>query len=103
MKKSLASIIGLFLVGGLAFLPTSSKSNTSIANPPPANNENVELLANLGLAQFNFGGGNDCWGCVSPSGREYAIMGFQRGVAVVEVSDPDRPIIIGRIPHSSST
>ena len=103
MKSSLASVAAISLVVGLASLPTSSVSKATHGSFSPENNENVELRGHLGLAAFNFGAGNDCWGYVSPSGREYAIMGFQRGAAVVEVSDPDRPIIIGRIPHSSST
>jgi choice-of-anchor B domain-containing protein len=31
---------------------------------------------------------NDCWGYVSPSGREYALIGLSTGTAIVEVSDP---------------
>jgi len=30
----------------------------------------------------------DCWGYVSPSGREYAIIGLERGYGFVEVTDP---------------
>jgi choice-of-anchor B domain-containing protein len=37
---------------------------------------------------------NDCWGYVSPSGREYALMGLQDGTAFVEVTDPDNAQII---------
>ena len=103
MKNSLASIFALSLIVGVAVLPTSTSSKMSVANYTQTNSLNVDLRGHIGLAAFNFGAGNDCWGYVSPSGREYAIMGFQRGLAVVEVSDPDRPIIIGRIPHSSST
>jgi choice-of-anchor B domain-containing protein len=32
--------------------------------------------------------GNDCWGYVSPSGREYAIIGLNTGTAFVEVTSP---------------
>ncbi|MCH7905193.1 MAG: choice-of-anchor B family protein [Armatimonadetes bacterium] len=103
MKNSLASITGLSLAVVLAFLPTSSNSKVAVPSSPPENNLNVDLLGHIGLATFGYGAGNDCWGYVSPSGREYAIMGFQRGLAVIEVSDPDRPIIIGRIPHAGST
>jgi choice-of-anchor B domain-containing protein len=37
---------------------------------------------------------NDIWGYVSPSGREYAVIGLQRGTAVVEVTDPLRPTVV---------
>ncbi len=46
--------------------------------------------------------GNDCWGYVSPSGREYALMGANNGTSIVEVTDPSNPQILGFIPGSSS-
>lgn len=77
---------------------------------PPANgnftdNANVTLLAHLPLNQFSGGSssGNDCWGYVSPSGREYAIMGLQRGYGFVEITDPSNPVIVGVIPGPSSS
>jgi choice-of-anchor B domain-containing protein len=61
------------------------------------------------LSAFGGGGiatpssGNDCWGYVSPSGREYALMVLANQLAVVEVTDPASPVIVGRIEHPSST
>lgn len=46
--------------------------------------------------------GNDCWGYVSESGREYALMGMRNSMAVVEVTDPSFPVIIESIPHVES-
>lgn len=46
--------------------------------------------------------GNDCWGYVSPSGREYALMGANNGTSIVEVTDPGNPQILAFIPGSSS-
>ena len=37
--------------------------------------------------------GNDCWDYVSPSGREYALMGLYNEVAVVEVTSPSDPVV----------
>lgn len=54
----------------------------------------------------NFSGspanGNDCWGYVSPSGREYAIMGLNVGTAFVEVTDPANAQIVGQITGPTS-
>lgn len=59
----------------------------------PANN--VSLLAWFPLATFgNHSSGNDCWGYVSPSGREYALVGLSDGTAFVEVTDPGQPVIV---------
>ncbi len=41
--------------------------------------------------------GNDCWGYVSGTGREYALMGTSSGLAVVEITDPGDPQVIGAL------
>lgn len=46
---------------------------------------------------------NDCTGYVSPSGREYAIIGTNRGSAFVEITDPGNPQLIQYRSGSSST
>jgi choice-of-anchor B domain-containing protein len=46
---------------------------------------------------------NDCWGYVSPSGREYAILGVRCGFGFVEVTDPNDPKVIGFIDSRCST
>ncbi len=65
---------------------------------------NMSLQAHLTLADFPGGSssGNDCWGFVSPSGREYAIMGLERGYGFVEVTDPSNPVIVGYVSGPSS-
>lgn len=40
---------------------------------------------------------NDCWGYVSPSGREYALVGTATGTAFVEISDPSAPVLIEHV------
>lgn len=37
---------------------------------------------------------NDVWGYVSPTGREYALVGHEHGTSVVEVTDPLRPVVV---------
>ncbi|MGB0715061.1 MAG: choice-of-anchor B family protein [Phycisphaerae bacterium] len=38
--------------------------------------------------------GSDIWGYTSPSGRQYALVCFRKGMAVVEVTDPFSPSIV---------
>ena len=66
--------------------------------------KNVELKSFIPLSQFpnNPGGGNDCWGYVSSSGREYALMGLYNQMAVVEITDPSNPVIIESITHTNT-
>lgn len=56
----------------------------------------VTLLSWLPLAELdpNAASGNDCWGYVSGSGREYALMGTDTGVAFVEVTEPGNAQLI---------
>ncbi|MBS1728480.1 MAG: choice-of-anchor B family protein [Armatimonadetes bacterium] len=68
-----------------------------------AGNLNVTKIKQITLSTFGSSAGNDCWGYVSPSGREYALMGLNNKVAFVEITNPASPTIVATIPHSSST
>ena len=63
---------------------------------------NVELKSFVDLATLGATGGNDCWGYVSPSGREYALMGVRNAMVVLEITDPANPVIIDSITHPDS-
>lgn len=65
---------------------------------------NIVLHAWLPLAEFGPGAatGADCWGYVSPAGREYAIMTVRDAVAFVEVTDPGDPAIIASLEQPAS-
>ncbi|MEE8154361.1 MAG: choice-of-anchor B family protein [Phycisphaerales bacterium] len=65
--------------------------------------ENVELMSHIPLSGFpsNPSNGNDCWGYVSASGREYALMGVRNAMVVVEITDPFNPVIVQSISHTS--
>ena len=68
--------------------------------------QNVRLLSWLPLNLFPNGphsSANTCWGYVSPSGREYMLIGLQRGTGVVEVTDPVNPVILGVVTGPTST
>ncbi len=70
-------------------------------NPPPLSfpSNNVQLLAWLPLAQLANGltSANTCWGYVSPSGREYAIIGTNATTCFVEVTNPANPVVVANI------
>ena len=59
----------------------------------------ITLLSNLTFADFPGPPhlGNEVWGYVAPSGREYAIMGFSTGTGFVEITDPVNPVVVGFI------
>jgi len=66
--------------------------------------DNVTLKSRVSVQAFGpeLRDGNDCWGYVSPSGREYALMGLDSAVGVVEITDPVNPVIVGIVPHTES-
>lgn len=87
-----------------AALAVSIAAGSAIGEPSQFDHQGVELRAHIPLFEFgsNVLGGNDCWGYVSPSGREYALMGLRKALAVVEITTPTAPVIVGSIPHPSS-
>ncbi|WP_206484968.1 choice-of-anchor B family protein [Thalassotalea sp. G2M2-11] len=68
--------------------------------------QNIDLLAHMPLSDFslNASAGNDVWGHVDlNTGKEYAIIGLNRGTAVVDVTDPTAPVEVGAISGKSVT
>ena len=64
---------------------------TALAGYPA---ENVVLRSHVPLPDFGASFAEDCWGYVSDSGREYAIIGLSNGTGFVEITDPDNPVIV---------
>ena len=65
----------------------------------------VDLLSHVALTSLPGGTqeANDIWGFVDlNTEREYALLGLQTGVAVIDVTDPDNPSLVGKIPGKRS-
>ncbi|MFK7935233.1 MAG: choice-of-anchor B family protein [Saprospiraceae bacterium] len=60
---------------------------------------NTTLVSNF---QYNQGV-SDVWGYVAPDGTEYALVGLQGGVSVINLADPANPVESGFLPGASST
>jgi choice-of-anchor B domain-containing protein len=56
--------------------------------------DKVALHSHISLAEFGAEFAEDCWGYVSATGREYAIVGLSTGTAFVEITDPDNPDVV---------
>lgn len=74
-----------------------------MADVYPCNN--VDLLAHIPLSTMGGSAGNDSWGWTDPlDGKEYALMGMNTGTAFVDMSDPENPIFLGRLPtHTNNS
>lgn len=59
----------------------------------------VSLRARVAPETLGGSAGNDIWGWVDPqTGREYALVGRTNGTAFIDVTDPDVPVSLGRLP-----
>ncbi|MCZ6835734.1 MAG: hypothetical protein O7G85_08170, partial [Planctomycetota bacterium] len=55
----------------------------------------IRLQTWLPLSEFGTAtAGNDCWGYVSPTNREYAILGVNTGTGFVDITDPGNPTVL---------
>ena len=67
--------------------------------------DKLDLLAHLPLSSFstNPSAANDIWGFYDLNdGREYALIGLENGVGIVEVTDPESPRIVTVISGQST-
>lgn len=65
---------------------------------------NVDLLAHLPLSVFGAEAtGNDIWGWTDPlDGREYALYGVDNGTVFVDITTPEAPVYLGKLPSHTS-
>ncbi|MDE0419496.1 MAG: choice-of-anchor B family protein [Gammaproteobacteria bacterium] len=85
---------------------TSSAGADCIANSAGAYPcDNVDLLSHVALSDLSSkpGVAADIWGFVDlNTEREYALLGVENGLAVIDVSDPTAPFEVGTVPGSVS-
>jgi len=59
----------------------------------------INLRQRLPPAELGGGSANDVWGWHDPiTGHEYALLGMTNGTAFVDITDPENPVFIGRMP-----
>ena len=62
--------------------------------------DNIGLYAHIPVTQLSGDYLNDIWGWIDPeTGNEYAIVGMNNGVDIVDVTIPHSPKILGKIPE----
>jgi len=77
-----------------AFIVTAA-----VAGQAQFSKQGIRLLDSLALNEYpgNPSSAAGCYGYVSPSGREYAIIGLRNGNGFVEITDPENPVQIAHI------
>ena len=62
-----------------------------------------DLMGYVSLDEMNAESGNDCWGWTdSQTGKEYALVGMSNGTSFVDISNPENPVYIGRLPTQTN-
>ncbi len=63
----------------------------------------VDLLGFFQPSELGGASGNDLWGWTDPeTGIEYALMGLNNGTAFVDLSNPESPVYLGRLPSRNN-
>ena len=64
----------------------------------------VSLRARVPLDRMNGTVGNDIWGWFdTTTGNEYALVGMTDGTAFVDVTNPENPVFLGRLPTQTQS
>ncbi|GAA4109165.1 hypothetical protein GCM10022393_05620 [Aquimarina addita] len=65
---------------------------------------NFDLLATISLTDMGATSGNDSWGWTDPSdGSEYAIIGLNNGTGFIDISIPESPVYLGKLPTATAS
>ena len=63
-----------------------------------------DLLAQISLREFGSNSANDNWGWKDPeTEKEYVLLGLDDGTAFIDISDPENPFFLGKLPTASTT
>jgi choice-of-anchor B domain-containing protein len=61
-----------------------------------------DLLSRVTLDDFESNSGNDNWGWTDPeTGKEYVLSGLDDGTAFVDISNPEAPLYLGKLPTAT--
>jgi choice-of-anchor B domain-containing protein len=64
--------------------------------------DGIDLLSHVSHAELGTTFVNDIWGWTDPQTRkDYALVGASNGTVFVDISDPKRPVVLGRLPSAS--
>ncbi len=75
----------------------SNLCDNGIAGGFPCNG--IDLISSISLSVMGATAGNDSWGWTDPSnGNEYAIMCLDNGTAFIDISSPETPVYLGKLP-----
>ncbi|WP_246615994.1 choice-of-anchor B family protein [Aquimarina litoralis] len=64
----------------------------------------IDFVSAISLSEMNASAGNDSWGWTdATTGREYAIMCLDNGTAFIDISNPESPVYLGKLPTATQS
>ncbi|MCK8523643.1 choice-of-anchor B family protein [Aquimarina sp. D1M17] len=64
--------------------------------------DGLDLISRISLSEMSAGEGNDSWGWTDPQdNKEYAIVGLNNGTAFIDISIPETPVYLGKLPTAT--
>ncbi|GAB5398615.1 MAG: hypothetical protein Aureis2KO_02000 [Aureisphaera sp.] len=61
-----------------------------------------DLVSHIPISFFDAQNANDSWGWTDPmTSKEYVILGLTNGTAFIDISNPENPLYLGKLPSSS--
>lgn len=106
MKNKLSLLPVLLLTSILGFFGCKEKNSLSDASYNCVNGlakdtypcENFDLYAHVEAQELGGSFLNDIWGWTDPlTNKEYALVGLTDGVSFVDISEPNNPIVVGKL------
>ena len=97
--------LAAYRAGYAAMQASSSRAPCSGGQAGGFSCSGVDLLSHVALGDLpdDPQDANDIWGFVDlNTQREYALLGLDVGVAVIDVTDPESPVLVGQIPGTTS-
>ena len=83
--------------------PTSSAQPCEDGQADEFACQGISLRSRVQFDELGGESGNDIWGWHdADTDHEYALMGLNNGTAFVDISDPDNPVFLGRLPTQSA-
>lgn len=62
----------------------------------------IDFVSSISLSEMNASEGNDSWGWTdTTTGKEYVIMCLDNGTAFIDISNPESPVYLGKLPTAT--
>src|SRR3990172_5598322 len=65
--------------------------------------QNMTLRSKVTLAQMSTTALSNIWGYTDSLGNEYALVGTETGVSIIDITNPDTPLVLFNVPGPNTS